>query len=69
MEQDGVRTTELAELAGVRPASLTDALDRGKIRFYSPQKGYSGFQSKASVHYRENTGAYRDTFQNKTEKE
>ena len=28
MEQDGVRTTELAELAGVRPASLTDALDR-----------------------------------------
>ena len=28
MENDGIRTTELAELAGMRPASITDALNR-----------------------------------------
>lgn len=28
MDHDGIRTTELAELAGVRPASITDALNR-----------------------------------------
>lgn len=28
MEEDGIRTTELARMAGIRPPSMTDALDR-----------------------------------------
>lgn len=28
MEHDGIRATELAELAGMRPSSITDALNR-----------------------------------------
>lgn len=39
MENDGIRSTELAELAGIRPASLTDALDRlEKHGFVTRQK-------------------------------
>lgn len=39
MENDGIRATELAERAGMRPASITDALNRlEKNGFVSRQK-------------------------------
>lgn len=47
MDNDGIRTTELAELAGMRPASITDALNRlEKNGFVSREKDAADSRAK-----------------------